>query len=135
MKKKKNKAPIISISDTRFRSVLISVLRKFSRFWYPSRVVFQKARIARGMYQCAVCSKIVSTKEIKIDHIEPVVPINGFTNWDDLISRLFCEESGLQAICKDCHKIKTDKENSDRRRLKKEKAVLNYFKEKIKKNE
>jgi len=135
MKKKKNKTPILSISDTRFKSLLISVLRRFSRFWYPSKIVFEKSRIARGMYQCSLCSKIVGQKEIKIDHIEPVVPVTGFTNWDDLISRLFCEETGLQAICKDCHKIKTDKENSDRRRCKKEKAVLKYFKEKVIKNE
>lgn len=135
MSKKKNKEPIISISDNRFRSVLISVLRRFSRFWHPSKLVLDKARIARGMYQCSSCSKIVGPKDIKVDHIEPVVPITGFTNWDDLISRLFCEESGLQAICKECHKIKTDKENLDRRRCKKEKAVLKYFKEKTKKNE
>ena len=135
MKKKKNKQPIVSISDSRFRSALISALRKFSRFWQPSKIVLNKARIARGMYQCSSCSKIVGPKEIKIDHIEPVVPVTGFTNWDDLIGRLFCEESGLQAICKDCHQIKTDKENSDRRRCRKEKAVLKYFKEKVSKNE
>lgn len=135
MKKKKNKSPIISISDTRFKSLLISVLRRFSRFWHPSKIVFEKSRIARGMYQCSTCSKIVGPKEIKIDHIEPVVPVTGFTNWDDLVGRLFCEETGLQAICKDCHKIKTDKENSDRRRCRKEKAVLKYFKEKVTKNE
>jgi hypothetical protein len=135
VKKKKDKAPILSTLDKRFRSVLTSHLRRFSRFWQPSKNVQDKARIARGMYQCSICSKIVGPKEIKIDHIEPVVPVTGFTNWDDLINRLFCEESGLQAICKDCHQIKTDKENSDRRRLKKEKAVLQYFKEKVNKNE
>lgn len=135
MKKKKSKQPIISISDTRFRSVLISVLRRFSRFWHPAKLVLEKARIARGMYQCSSCSKIVGPREIKIDHIHPVVPVTGFTTWDDLINRLFCEETGLQALCKDCHKIKTDKENSDRRRCKKEKAVLKYFKEKVSKNE
>ena len=130
MRKKKSKLPIISITDTRFRSTLISVLRRFSRFWYPSKIVLDRARIARGVYQCSSCSKVVGPKDIKIDHINPVVPIEGFTTWDDFISRLFCDENGLQAICKDCHKIKTDKENSSRRSCKKEKAVLKYYKNK-----
>lgn len=118
----------MSSTDRRFRSILISVLRRFSRFWHPSKVVLDRARIARGVYQCSSCSKIVGPKEIKIDHIEPVVPLQGFTTWDDFINRLFCDETGLQAICKDCHKTKTDKENSDRRSCKKEKAVLESYK-------
>jgi 5-methylcytosine-specific restriction endonuclease McrA len=130
MTKKKRSNPILSTSDKRFKTTLISVLRRFSRFWEPSSIVLKRARIARGMYQCTACSKIVGAKEIKIDHIEPVVPVTGFTNWDDLIGRLFCEESGLQAICKSCHDNKTKEENEKRKRWRKEQAVIKYFKEK-----
>lgn len=135
MKKKKKAEPILSTSDKRFRSTLIQVLRRFSKFWTPKNNVLKKARIGRGIYQCSSCSKIVGSKEIKIDHIEPVVPVTGFTTWDDIIQRLFCEESGLQAICVACHAEKTSKENENRRRCKKEKAVLKYFKDKVIKNE
>jgi 5-methylcytosine-specific restriction endonuclease McrA len=135
MRKKKKSEPILSSTDKRFRTVLISVLRRFSRFWEPSNSVLKKARIARGMYQCSLCSKVVGSKEMKVDHIEPVVPVTGFTTWDDLISRLFCEESGLQAICKPCHDEKTKKENEQRRRCMKEKAVLKYYKDKMDKDE
>ena len=129
MKKKKSSSPIVSATDVRFRSVLLSVMRRFSRFWHPSKEVLTKARIARGIYTCNLCKKVVGPKDIKIDHIDPVVPVTGFTNWDDVIGRLFCEESGLQAICSPCHKIKTDEENKKRKFWKKEKAVIRYFKE------
>lgn len=129
MRKKKNNSPIISVTDARFKGVLLAVMRRFSRFWHPSKEVLTKARIARGIYTCNLCKKVVGPKEIKVDHIEPVMPVTGFTNWDDIIGRLFCEESGLQAICAPCHKIKTDDENRKRKFWKKEKAVLKYFKE------
>jgi hypothetical protein len=132
---KKKTEPILSTSDKRFRTTLIQVLRRFSKFWAPKNSVLKKARIARGIYQCSTCSKVVGNKEIKVDHIEPVVPVTGFSTWDDIIERLFCEESGLQAICATCHTEKTSKENVDRKRWRKEKAVLQYFKEKIEKNE
>jgi predicted transcriptional regulator len=70
------------------------------------------------------------------DHIHPVVPIDGFTgekhldyNWNELIQRLFCEEDGLQALCKQCHKgCKTKKERELRKehKLVKEKYPLTY---------
>ena len=108
----------------------MSVLRKASRFWAPARDCLTKARIARGIYKCQMCSKIVNSKEIKIDHINPVIPIEGFKVWDEVVERLFCEEDGYQAICKDCHDLKTKKENDQRKAFRKEKAVLNYYKKK-----
>jgi hypothetical protein len=135
MRKKKNNSPIISVKDTRFRSALLAVMRRFSRFWHPSKEVLTKARIARGIYTCNICKKVVGPKEIKVDHIEPVVPVTGFTNWDDIIGRLFCGEEGLQAICHPCHTVKTTEENRKRKFWKKEKAVLQYYKDKQEKKE
>jgi 5-methylcytosine-specific restriction endonuclease McrA len=128
--KNKKKEPILSSKDKRFKSTLIAWLRRFSKFWYPKDSVLKKARIGRGIYKCTLCSTMVSSKEIKVDHIEPVVPLDGFISWDNLIERLFCEESGLQAICKTCHDKKTKEENQKRRSFVKEKAVLQYYKKK-----
>ena len=108
----------------------MSVLRKASRFWSPARECLTKARIARGVYKCQICSSIVNNKEIKIDHINPVIPIEGTNSWDEIINRLFCEEDGYQAICKTCHDNKTRDENAKRKAFKKEKAVLKYYKRK-----
>jgi hypothetical protein len=102
----------------------MSALRRASRFWTPARDCLSKARVYRGIYKCNLCSTHVGPKEIKVDHIEPVIPIEGFVDWNDVINRLFCEESGYQAICKTCHDAKTLAENELRRICKKEKTVV-----------
>ncbi len=105
----------------------MSALRRISRFWSPARECLAKARLSRGVYECQLCKKVVNNKQIKIDHIDPVIPIEGFQNWDHVINRLFCEADGFQAICKECHDEKTKKENAQRKVLRKEKSVLGYY--------
>lgn len=124
---------ITSPNHKKFRSWLMSGLRKISRFWEPAKECLRKARIARGMYTCNMCKKVTQTREIKIDHINPVIPVEGFKDWDDVVKRLFCEEDGFQAICKECHDIKTKSENDKRKSFKKEKAVLQSYKTKDRK--
>jgi 5-methylcytosine-specific restriction endonuclease McrA len=36
-------------------------------------------------------------------------------NWNEVVSRLFCEKENLQAICQDCHKEKSQKERKERK--------------------
>jgi len=50
------------------------------------------------------------------DHIEPVGsqppwPPTGDGEWDKYLAGLFCDETNLQALCVDCHKIKTREEH------------------------
>lgn len=132
MTKKKKTSPILSTRDTRFRSFLMSVLRKASRFWKPGDVCIEKTKISRGVHQCPLCKKICKRMDMKKDHIEPVVPVTGFTTWDDIIERMFIDENGWQAICHDCHSVKTKQENDRRAALKKEQAVLAYYKKRQK---
>lgn len=135
MKKKRTKNILLSINDSGFRTFLMSGLRRLSRFWEPAKSVIDRARIARGMYQCSACNKIVGHKEIKADHINPVVPVDGFTDWNDIVARMFCEESGFQALCKICHDAKTKKENDQRKSWRKERAVLKSYKKSMEKKE
>lgn len=54
-----------------------------------------------------------------IDHIESVVPVTGFDNWQAYVDRLFCSAENLQVLCKEpCHKEKSLKENAERRAFK-----------------
>ena len=62
-----------------------------------------------------MCHKLFPAKSVVVDHIEPVVPVSGFSTWDEVISRMFCPVSGLQVLCKEDHKIKTKEENDLRR--------------------
>ena len=75
------------------------------------------------LYTCESCKEKVNSSKIKIDHIDPVVPLDGqqkwlgtekFT-WDNYIARLFCDVDNLWAICEECHNEKTRLENTLRR--------------------
>ena len=71
------------------------------------------------MYKCCKCKGIFTQANIEINHITPVVPLEGFSSWDALIERLFCEKDGLEAVCKPCHKLITAGENKQRKENKK----------------
>lgn len=71
--------------------------------------------------QCEVCNQWVGSTKIAIDHIDPVVPPDGFPAhydmWDRItlfLKRLWCEKSNLQRICDECHDKKTYKERIER---------------------
>ena len=90
---------------------------------YPPRnAASAKARIARGMYTCYVCSGEFRLKDTQMDHKIPVVGVDGFVGWDDFIERLLPEEDGWGRICLTCHTKKTNEENEIRRLTKAKKA-------------
>jgi len=73
--------------------------------------------------QCSVCLKMEAKSNVQVDHIVPLIPVGKRLEdmeWDDVVNRLWCDESNLQIMCKPCHKQKTKIENQERRRLKKE---------------
>lgn len=95
-------------------------MRALSLKWPPKNAVKKAARIDRGIYMCtgyqcnphsATASIVVDGKRkdnIFVDHIIPVVdPNEGFTSWDEVIRRLFCDSSDLQVLCSSCHHSKT----------------------------
>lgn len=64
--------------------------------------------------QCEVCGQWVGSTHIAVDHIDPVVPPDGFPvhfdEWDRtllFLKRLWCDKSNLQRICDNCHDKKT----------------------------
>jgi len=49
-------------------------------------------------------------KDLEVDHI---VEIGGFKgDWNDIINRMYCEQSNLQALCFQCHSKKTSNFNA-----------------------
>lgn len=89
-------------------------LRRASLRWTPRNNVKKKARVARGLYTCAMCNQMHRAKDVQVDHIVPVISEKGFTSWDDFISRLFVQEDGMQLICSECHDKKTLAEGTAR---------------------
>jgi 5-methylcytosine-specific restriction endonuclease McrA len=100
------------------KSYAIAVLRRAS-YRTPARgEVLRTARVAYGRYRCAKCTDVFGRKEVQVDHILPVVQTSGWDGFDGFISRLFCDPSGLQVLCKPCHKDKSQAENKTRKRAK-----------------
>ena len=103
-----------------FTKWLKSGLRRLSMRWPPISATRKYARVARGQYRCAgygetgehiVPRSIKGKINIFVDHVEPV---GSSDDWDTHIHRLFCDEEGLQLLCKVCHDRKTRDENSRR---------------------
>jgi hypothetical protein len=92
---------------TNLKSFVIALLRRGTFIWPARNEALKAARIDRGLYKCNLCKGTFRNKEIRIDHVEPVVPVTGFTNWDDYINRMFCESDGLQVVCMTCHDSKS----------------------------
>ena len=58
-------------------------------------------------YKCAKCKKEFTSKDVQVDHINPI----GFDKtWDEFIDKLFCEKENLQVLCVPCHKKKSKEE-------------------------
>jgi hypothetical protein len=66
-------------------------------------------------------SKSYDRHSIAVDHREAVVdPAKGWTNWDDYIERMFCEESGFDILCHEHHDAKSKVENLERKQTRAE---------------
>jgi hypothetical protein len=111
----------------RFNSFIKSALRQASNRWGPKASIKKKARVERGMYRCegykrsphvvpvSLGSGAGRKNNVYVDHIRPIIdPELGFMSWDDVINRMFCEEEGLQVLCKACHDAKTADERAER---------------------
>lgn len=68
--------------------------------------------VKRVSFKCELCGKEgLKSTERELDHIVPVVDIKaGFTDWNDFINGLFCDESNYQSLCIPCHREKSLKE-------------------------
>lgn len=108
------------------KKLLIARIRQISR-WDPiKREVLKDASVGASRIKCATCKKIYPVRFIDVDHIEPVVLLDGsnkpeadyetktFKNWDTYLSRMFCPKEGRQALCEECHDKKTASERTKR---------------------
>ena len=112
-------------TQARFNSFVKSALRSASIRWPPkyqklsealvgTKVNQKTGRMAKH-YECNLCKGHFPAKDVEVNHILPVVPIEGFTSWDVIIERMFCEKDGLEVVCKPCHKTITKQENDERK--------------------
>ncbi len=66
--------------------------------------------------RCEYCEKLFKLKDMRYDHIEPVVKITGFEDWSTYISRMFDTiPHGIRHSCVPCHSAKTADERERRK--------------------
>jgi hypothetical protein len=102
-------------TEARVRSFIVSALR--GARWPAKFECIEKSFVKHGInpktgrkckfHQCVSCKQLVPKGKIQADHINPVIGPEGFITWDVYIKRMFCDASGFQAICVECHADKT----------------------------
>lgn len=70
-------------------------------------------------YHCESCGNYFPEKEVQIDHLVPCGACSDAETVGRFATRLFVETTGLQRLCKTCHKAKTQE---DRLAIQQEKA-------------
>jgi len=115
--------------DSKFKSFIISLLRRGTFKYIPRREAKKKRRCIIGKYkngkdrygyQCDCCHDKFMDKDTIMDHIDPVVdPKVGFVDWDTYITRMYPQEEGWQLLCSKCADEKTRKENEIRKNTRK----------------
>ena len=96
---------------------LIPKLRSASYRWKFRSQAIKDARKERGIYECAMCKGEFRNGEFILDHVHPVVPLEGWDgrDWTQYINRMFCGTEGFQVLCKSCSTIKTNFETEMRK--------------------
>jgi 5-methylcytosine-specific restriction endonuclease McrA len=101
--------------QTNFYTWLRSGLRKLSRRWPPIFEALAAAKVPyigdnkrrKFSYICAECTGEFDAKSVSVDHITPAGQLNNKEDIADFVEKLFCDASGLQVLCDECHNIKT----------------------------
>jgi 5-methylcytosine-specific restriction endonuclease McrA len=114
------------------QSWLIPRLRRISMYWPGKTIARDQAKIRlevgkfkngkpkfRTFWKCANCKGLFNRDETQMDHINPVIELKGFKDWNTTIPALLANPEGYQCLCIKCHEKKTSKENKIRDKLKK----------------
>jgi hypothetical protein len=109
--------------------------RRLSSSWPPMLEAKEKLKVAPALHRCSKCDsynyegdshknydkyvlqfsdKVVNFDGIEMDHISPIVPVTGWTTWDNFFDNTFCDEINYRGLCNSCHAVKTKNENSHR---------------------
>lgn len=102
---------------------VINTLRRASYRWPARNECLKAARVARGFYKCQCCGGVFPKREVSLDHVDPVVPLNHSPDFTDPVDignyvlRMLPNKegipdaSGFQVLCNLCHDNKTLNEN------------------------
>lgn len=119
------KSPVKNWTDAKWRSWVVSLLRRGSMRFPPRNEALRAAKTEKKInektgrmaqhYRCAECLQEFPAKEVQVNHIDPVIGDSGFIDWDTYIERMFCPVENLNVLCRTCHDVKSAQERKDRK--------------------
>lgn len=106
-----------TMSESAFFGMIREGLRQKSRWWKPILNTKKAAQIPytgtnkrrKYSYLCSECGGEFDAKQVVVHHIVECGSLRSFEDLPGFAKRLFCEQSGLQLICKGCHDKKHGK--------------------------
>ena len=101
-------------TEARFFGFIRSSLRSAFQKWGPKHEAKKQAKVAYNTYVCAHCTKWFGSSQVEVDHIEPAGSLKSFEDLPGFVERMFCEATGFQVLCKDCHQTKTNAERKNK---------------------
>lgn len=117
--------PKVPWTQARWNAYVKGVLRNGTIRYPPRYEVLNEAKRGKKVnqatgrvaehYECNECHQQFPATSVVVDHRQPVVPVTGFTNWHDVVIRMYCDKEGLQVLCKVCHLEKSRIENELRK--------------------
>ena len=110
--------------DKKTKTGILGALRNEHRKYSVKKEAMRQAmslteKGIRGgrLYFCNECGLCFPAKEIQMDHIDPVIPVNksyDTMDWNEIMERMFSPIENYQCLCRNCHLIKCDEEREDR---------------------
>jgi 5-methylcytosine-specific restriction endonuclease McrA len=108
------------MTESAFWGMIRSALRAKSRWWKPTLIALEKAKRKslsenkrlKWEYKCAKCKKWFKRASVQVDHIVPAGTLKSAHDLPLFVEKLFCEAEGLQVLCCECHKTKTNEERN-----------------------
>jgi len=98
---------------------IFSALRRIFG-WTARKTALAKGKSGINKYPCQHCGTVCASRDIHVDHIDPVMPLTGWDGkWTEYIQRMFKGET--QLLCKRCHLKKTHEEREIRKQNKEKK--------------
>lgn len=109
-------------TESRYFGFIRSALRNAFSKYPPKYEALKQAKHkvdwgrTKVAYKCAECLELHPSKEVQVDHIEPAGSLKTYSDLPAFVERLFCEQDGLQVLCKECHNKKTQAERAERKK-------------------
>lgn len=114
--------------DSKIVGFVRNVLRNASFKWHTRGKADKRFKIEIGKFKngnpkygkiCGICRGKFKTGDTEMDHIIPVIGIEGFSGFDVMIPRIFCGLYDWSRVCKPCHETKSKEETEYRKQYRK----------------